>query len=173
MTLPGYLLLLFDAVLVVLMSGLAFGSVLLIACAGKDGGERYTPTHPDELQHAVADLPAMRRAFQWDMYATTPLSAEHYAARYTSSRKWNYCKPGHQILDENSVHCWVPGGSDNIGGGLNSRTPGAFYSSSPGANSVIVRLVTMGMDTNASQNRYIGDGWDASYDLATMQADIS
>ncbi len=25
----------------------------------------------------------------------------------------------------------------------------------------------------ASQNRYIGDGWDASYDLATMQADIS
>ncbi len=29
-----------------------------------DGGERHTPTHPDGLQHAVADLPVMRRAFQ-------------------------------------------------------------------------------------------------------------
>lgn len=28
-----------------------------------DGGERYKPTHPDGLQHAVADLPAMCRAF--------------------------------------------------------------------------------------------------------------
>lgn len=29
-----------------------------------DGGERYKPTHPGGLQHVVADLPAMCRAFQ-------------------------------------------------------------------------------------------------------------
>ncbi|PBK65567.1 hypothetical protein ARMSODRAFT_1051935 [Armillaria solidipes] len=128
MALPVCLFLLFDATLVVLMSGLVVGSVLVdltntirfLIWTGQqmvidtmsrssvldtlgdrrltssstdvtlfivpDGGERYKPTHPGGLQHVVADLPAM---------------------------KWNYRKPGYQILDQFSVHCWVTALEEN------------------------------------------------------------